>query len=336
MKFTLNGFEDFLLNSGTSLFDSVPIPEGSELDIIKATILERYGEMETLYADPFKMKFSTMLFFKKHQRTFNRWYEAINMDFEPLYNFDRYEEWEDNGEGSRNAHSSNEASTLSSSANNDSSTNTGSITRTTQNAITEANSESSQHTGANNSNDNMSINESTSENSSSDKLSSSNNQRNTASDDTHKVGAYNSSTLPDNEKSLIEGYEAGADSSVENGSTQGASQRSGNNSTAHSGADFAEDDKTAALSRAENGTITDSDNRSTSGGNSSSTSGAQTGSSNSSESNASHGHHTGHLYGNIGVTTSAQLLREYLNVSEWGFYEHVADLYAEELLLMVY
>ena len=336
MKFTLDGFEAFLNNANSSLFEAVPIPEGSELDIIKGVILERYGEMETLYADPYKMKFCTMLFFKKHQRTFNRWYEAINMDFEPLYNFDRYEEWEDNGEGSRNAHSSNEANRLSNSSSTDSMNNNGSVTRTSENAITEANAESSQHTGSNNSNDNMNISENASESSSSDKLASSNNTRNTASDDTHKVSAYNSSTMPDNEKSLIEGYEAGAGSNAESGSTQGSSQRSGNNSTAHSGADYSEEDKTGSLSRAEVGTITDTDNRSSSGGNASSSSGVENASSNTSESNASHGHHTGHLYGNIGVTTSAQLLREYLSVSEWGFYDHVADLYAEELLLMVY
>lgn len=46
--------------------------------------------------------------------------------------------------------------------------------------------------------------------------------------------------------------------------------------------------------------------------------------------------HTGHLYGNIGVTTSTQMLEDYLRVERWNIYEHIADLFADEFCIQIY
>ena len=43
-----------------------------------------------------------------------------------------------------------------------------------------------------------------------------------------------------------------------------------------------------------------------------------------------------HVRGNIGVTSSVELLRQELNIREFDFYKKVADLFAHELLLMIY
>ena len=49
------------------------------------------------------------------------------------------------------------------------------------------------------------------------------------------------------------------------------------------------------------------------------------------------GKHTGHLYGNIGVTTSATMLSEEMDVrGKYNLYNMIADCYARELTLMVY
>lgn len=43
-----------------------------------------------------------------------------------------------------------------------------------------------------------------------------------------------------------------------------------------------------------------------------------------------------HMYGNIGVTTSQQMLRDELSISEWNIYEHIKDLFMQEFCIMVY
>lgn len=336
MKFTLAGFEGFLNNADSSLFSDVPVPEGADVDIIKGVIIERYGEMETLYADPYKMKFSTLLFFKKHAKTFDKWFSAINLDYEPLYNYDRYEEWIDEGAGTKNANTSSINDSIESGNNSDSNTSTGSDTRTSQALASENTNEDINHVGSNTSNDSMVIDETTTENTISDKLASGNSERNTANDDKNKAAAYNSSTLPEAENSISTGFEGSANSSVENSTINGTSSRNGNNTSAKSGADAFDDTKNSATSKAENETTTDTSNTNSTINGAHSNVRNDNGTSNASESSATLGTHKGHLYGNIGVTTSSALLLEYIDASSWSFYDHVADLYAEELLLMIY
>lgn len=46
--------------------------------------------------------------------------------------------------------------------------------------------------------------------------------------------------------------------------------------------------------------------------------------------------HEGHLYGNIGVTTSQQMLRDELDIQLWNIYEHITDLFLNEFAIYVY
>ena len=41
-------------------------------------------------------------------------------------------------------------------------------------------------------------------------------------------------------------------------------------------------------------------------------------------------------YGNIGVTTSQQMLQSELEISEWNIYEHIADLFIDEFCVLLY
>ena len=43
-----------------------------------------------------------------------------------------------------------------------------------------------------------------------------------------------------------------------------------------------------------------------------------------------------HMYGNIGVTTSQQMLRDELSVAEWNIYEHIKDLFMQDFCIMIY
>ena len=48
------------------------------------------------------------------------------------------------------------------------------------------------------------------------------------------------------------------------------------------------------------------------------------------------GTHSGHMYGNIGVTTSDRLLREYRENAKTNLYDHITRQFKEEFCLMIY
>lgn len=45
--------------------------------------------------------------------------------------------------------------------------------------------------------------------------------------------------------------------------------------------------------------------------------------------------HTARLHGNIGVTTSQQMLQSELDIAKWSIYEHIATLFSSEFVIAV-
>lgn len=46
--------------------------------------------------------------------------------------------------------------------------------------------------------------------------------------------------------------------------------------------------------------------------------------------------HKAHLFGNIGITTSQEMLSAELSISEWNLYDHITDLFLTEFIIPVY
>ena len=46
--------------------------------------------------------------------------------------------------------------------------------------------------------------------------------------------------------------------------------------------------------------------------------------------------HEGRIHGNIGVTTSQQMLQAELDIAEWNIYEHITDLFLTEFVIPIY
>lgn len=46
--------------------------------------------------------------------------------------------------------------------------------------------------------------------------------------------------------------------------------------------------------------------------------------------------HTGRIHGNIGVTTSQQMLQSELDLQKWNVYNHMADIFLNEMTVQVY
>jgi hypothetical protein len=96
-KITLTGLESFL--EPNSVFDELTLPEGIDLETLKGTIFLRCQEFELLYPDPEFMRSAVKIWGMKNYWTFNKWVELINKQYDPLYNKDYFEEYEDTHSG---------------------------------------------------------------------------------------------------------------------------------------------------------------------------------------------------------------------------------------------
>lgn len=213
-KLTIIGFENYL--EPDSLFDNLTLPDGIEKDLVINAIIQHGGEFEVLYPDPDYLTTAIGLWGRRWYRTFEKWLAALNFEYDPLYNYDRTEEWTTTDSG------------------------TGNSTRVNTTSLQGSSTDSGSGTS------------------------------------TDTVSAYNSAVFEN-----------------------------------------------------------DRQNQSSSQGSASSTaSGSENESINKTESNTNI--RRGRAYGNIGVTTSQQMLQAELDVAYWNLYEHIADIFITEFLIPVY
>ena len=94
-KITLIGMYDY----DETLFDNMQIPETLDKQTLIGNILLRGGEFETLYASVPFMKQAIGIWSGKWQGTFERWAETVLLEYNPIENYDRMEEWDDDNTG---------------------------------------------------------------------------------------------------------------------------------------------------------------------------------------------------------------------------------------------
>lgn len=256
-KLTLIG----LYNYDNTLFDGLTFPAGIEKELAVDEILLRAGEFETLYPDPAFLKMAITHWGRKHYRTFDKWVGALALEFDPLYNFDRMEEYTDtkSSQGSQNT-SENESST-----------------RGIQRSRGEAESES--QTG--------------------NSVSGTGTESDNRAEQKRGVSAYDdSSTYQPREKQEDSGNSSGSGTGYAANASEGSRDRSENEIT-------------------QEGTSREGGTQTTTEGVEQTT-------------------HTAHLYGNIGVTTSTQMLEDFIRVERFNIYEQIADIFADEFAIMIY
>ena len=93
-----------LYNEDSTIFDLLNVPEELNKDTLVNNILLRSGEFEVLYPDPDFMKFSIGAFSNAWQATFERWVNALSLEYNPLENYDRKEDWTDTRNGHNSGH----------------------------------------------------------------------------------------------------------------------------------------------------------------------------------------------------------------------------------------
>lgn len=90
-KLTLMG----MYNYDNSVFDNLTFPTGIDKSVAENAILMRCSEFELLYPDLDYLKFAIGVWSAKHERTFAKWHEALELEYNPLDNYDRHEEYMD-------------------------------------------------------------------------------------------------------------------------------------------------------------------------------------------------------------------------------------------------
>lgn len=98
-KITMIGFNNYMQSINDDLFKFFNLPAGIDADVVKNNILIKGGEFEVLYSDPVFMQQSIGVWCAKWYDTFAKWYKALTIDYAPLENYDRIEEWTDKNTG---------------------------------------------------------------------------------------------------------------------------------------------------------------------------------------------------------------------------------------------
>lgn len=85
-----------LYNYDPQLFDNLSLPEGYDNETFIDSLLLEHGEKCVLYADPTFMRFAIGSWSRKWAESLERIYLALTEEYNPLHNFDRFEEYTDN------------------------------------------------------------------------------------------------------------------------------------------------------------------------------------------------------------------------------------------------
>lgn len=96
-KMTLIGLHDYL---DGRLWDKLQLPAYFDKDVLINTILLKCGEFEVMYPNPGFMMTFIGIWADKNQRFFEHLAAAMQEEYKPLANYDRYEEFEDHATGS--------------------------------------------------------------------------------------------------------------------------------------------------------------------------------------------------------------------------------------------
>ena len=243
-KITLFSFAQWMHLNDKDLFSEMTLPEGIDKDLLTDNILLQGGEFEVVYADPDFMQYAIGSWSRKHYRTFEKWLNALDIEYNPLENYDRDEEWTDETDGEKNTLGRRDSGN----------------TRTFDNSDEEVRDISDETVF--------------------DKTTTTEN----------KVSAYDSST-----------YQNAAQDTVDEDGTITVNG-TGTNTFNHTGTI---DDKYG-----EGFSSKDTDETTVT--------------------------HKGRIHGNIGVTTSQQMLQAELDISTWNIYEHITDLFLSEFVILIY
>lgn len=84
-----------LYNYDSTLFDNLSLPDGYDKDTFIESLLLEHGEKCVLYSNFDFMRYSIGVWSRKWALELSRIYEALTAEYNPIYNYDRYEYYKD-------------------------------------------------------------------------------------------------------------------------------------------------------------------------------------------------------------------------------------------------
>ena len=339
-KITLFSFAHWMNQNNDDLFANLSVPEGIDRLTLIDNILLRGGEFEVVYSDPNFMQYAIGSWSRKWYRTMQKWIDALSIKYSPLENYDRFEHWEDNTDRDTGNAGVSGSETVGKQDNKNITTDSDVNVRTHDNSDvrTNDNTDTTIHDNTDiRTHDNT--DQRTHDYEDSTAIASTVND-NINEDDTKetKVSAFDSD---DYQPSQYEDASHDGDNTrteaTDNIATHTGTitdDHTGTITDAHSGT--VTDEHTGTITDAHTGTITDENVRSITD---------ESNGGNSSEFNETHADngfentdfiHDGRIHGNVGVTTSQQMLQAELDISAWNIYEHITDLFLNEFVIPIY
>lgn len=79
-----------------TLFDELELPAGMKKDVLIDNILYEAASLEAYYPDPSFMKFMIGRWSFMNQNVWQKLYDTTVLEYNPIYNYDRTEEWTEN------------------------------------------------------------------------------------------------------------------------------------------------------------------------------------------------------------------------------------------------
>lgn len=348
-KITLFGCDAYFSNLGQSLFDNLTLPEGITKDTLVDNILLRGGDFECQYGDPEFIRRAIGAWSLKWQPTMKRWVDALAIEYAPLENYDRMEDWTDNTERSEAA-STNEginrtlgrtedASNAVSEATSE--TTSGSKAENTGSVTTETTGGTKTETTGGTASENATYSQSDAKHTDSDTdLTTDRDKFNSPPKHTVSRSAYDSSNYEPLSQETDTGKWVEGTSSDSNESSATSSQSASNSSTSGT----LSGSTTGTLSGQTTGTLsgatsgTSAGTRNTSAADNKQTDETEGTDRTQDTSSAMNNDfvHSGRIHGNIGVTTSQQMLLQELELGYWNIYEKITELFLQEFTIPVY
>lgn len=123
---TLYGMEQGweVMHPDSTLWDDVVLPEGVDRQLVADRCLNKAGEFSVMHSDPEFFHWQMLNFFKSHQITFEKWWEVMQVEYDPIENYNRYEHWVDDETHDESYENSDSSSSTSSTDTSSSGTDT--------------------------------------------------------------------------------------------------------------------------------------------------------------------------------------------------------------------
>lgn len=308
-RMTLIGLYNYEHDFNRDLFSSLTLPAGYDKPTFINSLLLEHGEKCVLYTNPDFFKSAIGIWSGKWALELGRIYEALTAEYNPIYNYDRFEESVDGRKKDYKSqvNAGGKTSTETTAGGQTSTeTNAGAKTSEETNASASRDEQSNAGHRAIDSPDHKTVNET-----------------NTNASTEHEVSADNSGTYQPEWKETQNG---GKSTQTTNGRTQDLQETSISKTLGQDASNSKTDGQEVSNSK----TIgQDSSNTKTDG--------QEVRNTNIADEENEANEHKAHLYGNIGITTAASMVNEIVDQRiNKNLYDIATRLFANELLIGIY